>query len=101
MDKINKVRTETTPMLLKKLNSENGRDEKLKKACQDFEAIFTTYMLKNMRNTLGEDYSGVDGNQKEIFQSMFEQSLSTQISRSDKAIGIGEALYRELSKRMK
>jgi flagellar protein FlgJ len=93
------TRTETSPVLLNKLNSKNGDDAKLKKACQDFEAIFTTYMLKTMRTTIPKDVEGASGNQREIFESMFDQALSTEISHSKKALGIGEELYKELSKR--
>ncbi len=97
---MDKIRTETTPILLNRLNAENGKDAKLKKACQDFEAIFTSFMLKTMRNTIPKDSEGASGNQREIFESMFDQALTTQISRSDKAMGIGEALYRDLTKKM-
>lgn len=98
---MDKIRTETTPVLLNKLKSENSDDAKLKKACEDFEAIFTANMLKNMRNTIPKDKEGASGNQREIFESMFDQSLSTEISHSEKALGIGDALYKELSKRRK
>ena len=98
---MNNIKIDTAPMRLNKLNSKNGDDAKLKKACQDFEAVFTSYMLKTMRSTVPQDTSGVFGNQREIYDSMFDQALSTEISQSRKPLGIGDALYRELAKRIK
>jgi flagellar protein FlgJ len=98
---MSQVKIETSPMMIGKLKAQNGEDAKLKKACQDFEAVFTTYMLKTMRSTIPTDNSGAFGNQREIFESMFDQTLSTEISRSRKPLGIGDALYRELSKKLK
>lgn len=95
------VKIDTAPMRLNRLKAENSEDAKLKKACQDFEAVFTTYMLKTMRSTVPQDNSGAFGNQREIYDSMFDQTLSTKISQSRKPLGIGDALYRELSKRVK
>lgn len=95
------VKIDTAPMRLNRLKAENSEDAKLKKACQDFEAVFTSYMLKTMRSTVPQDNSGAFGNQRDIFNSMFDQTLSTEISRSRKPIGIGDALYRDLSKKIK
>lgn len=94
------IRDETIPMLQKKLQAQDTKDKKLREACSDFEAVFWGYMMKNMRKTVAQnqDNHSVDGNQKEIFQSMFDQELATEISRSKKSLGLGESLYRSLSR---
>ena len=93
------VREETIPTLMKRLNAKDSEDKKLKKACTDFEAVFMGYMLKTMRKTVPHDDKGAMGNQKEIYDSMFDQQLTTQISQSKKSFGIGEAMYRQLSRK--
>lgn len=79
-----------------KLHSEDKEDKKLEQACDDFEAVLLGYMLKTMRQTVPESSLFESSNQQEIFQSMFDQEIATNISRSEKSLGIGDALYNEL-----
>ena len=87
-------------MLQNRLKAENSEDARLKKSCEDFEAIFISYMLKTMRSTIPKDTQGASGNQKEIFESMFDQALANEISSSNQSLGIGKELYKELSRRL-
>lgn len=71
--------------------------KELKQACADFEAVLLNSMFQSMRKTLtGDDIFG-HSFQKEIYESMFDQQISTDIARG-KGMGIGEALYRQLKK---
>lgn len=69
----------------------------LKKACQQFEAVFLSYLLKEMRKTVpkgglfGESFSF------DVFQSLYDETLSEELSKN-KGIGIAEELYRQLSR---
>lgn len=85
-------------MTSRQVNSGPTEDEKLKKACGDFEAIYTGLMLKTMRSTVPEDSLFGSSNQKEIFQSMFDQELANTIAHSDKSLGIGDLLYEKLTR---
>jgi flagellar protein FlgJ len=78
------------------LKAEDREDKKLKQACDDFESMLLGQMLKSMRQSVPEDTLFGSSNEKEIFQSMFDQEISTQISRSEKSLGIGDQLYNEL-----
>lgn len=73
--------------------------QRLKKASQDFEAIFARQLMKNMRSGLTEDSmfgSGVEG---EIFSDMMDNAVAEKMAeRGD--LGIGDALYKELVKRL-
>jgi peptidoglycan hydrolase FlgJ len=73
------------------------KDAKLKRACADFEGILLNYMFESMRKTVGE--GGVFGNsfQKNMYESMFTQEVSTFMARG-KGAGLGEALYRQVSR---
>jgi peptidoglycan hydrolase FlgJ len=76
----------------------NPKDAKLKKACADFEGILLNYMFEAMKKTVGE--GGVFGNsfRKDMYESMFTQAVSTTLARG-KGVGLGEALYRQVSSR--
>ncbi len=76
---------------------DNGNTE-LKEACQGFEAIFIQSMIKSMRSTLpGDDFFG-GGQGMDIYTSMHDQYLAEKISRGENGTGIGEYLYRELTR---
>ncbi|MBU1169647.1 MAG: rod-binding protein [Proteobacteria bacterium] len=92
------IRQDTVPSMLNRLQAQDSKDKKLKKACSDFEALMLDNMLKSMRKTIPQDNRGVDGNQKEIFQSMLDHELATQVSQSKKSLGIGDALYQNLTR---
>ncbi len=87
-------------MLARDLQAKDTGDRKLKEACEDFEAMFTGLMLKSMRSTVPEDNLFGTSNQKEIFQSMFDQEIANDIAHSNNNFGIGDALYRKLSQKM-
>lgn len=70
-------------------------DEKLRKACSDFEAIFLNQMFQSMKKTLSGDSMFGNSHQKDVYESLYYQEMSTKISREN-GLGIGDALYRQL-----
>ncbi len=82
-----------------KVAKDEKDDEKLKKTCSDFEAIYLEMTLKTMRSTLPEDSMSNDSFSGDIYQSMHDQYLSEDIAKGRNNIGIGDALYRQLSKK--
>jgi flagellar protein FlgJ len=74
------------------------RDE-LKRACQDFEAIFTNQMFQEMRRTISNDGLFNGGRAEEIFTSMQDAELAKSMSRQ-KGLGLADVLYRQLSQVM-
>ncbi len=84
----------------KRAGSLGGKsDDRLKKACSDFEGIFLNLMVQTMKKTIPE--GGVLGksHQSEVFESMFLQEISTQLAR-ERGLGIGDALYRQGRRQM-
>ena len=74
-------------------------DERLKTACADFEGIFLNFMLQSMKKTLpGDDIFG-KSHQREIYDTLFYQEISTKLAR-ERGMGIGDALYRQLGKQV-
>jgi murein DD-endopeptidase MepM/ murein hydrolase activator NlpD len=76
------------------------RSWELKKATQEFEAVFVNYMLKVLRETINpaDEHSGLLG--KDVYLSMFDQEISLDIARNH-SLGIGEMLFRQLELSLK
>ncbi len=84
---------------LRNLSTEK-RAEELKKATQEFEGIFISYLLKVMRSTVEETDEEASNLGKQTYMEMFDQEIGLQIARSH-SLGIGEMLYRQLSENSK
>jgi len=72
----------------------NAQDLQLRKACQNFESLFLSEMMKTMRRSLPDAGLFGDGLGKSYFTQLFDDELATQISRTQ-GVGIAETLYRE------
>ncbi|MFN2359178.1 MAG: rod-binding protein [Desulfotignum sp.] len=70
----------------------------LMEAAQGFEAIFIHTVLKSMRETLPGDALFEKSHAMGIFESMQDQHLAEELSKSRNGFGIGKFLYEELKK---
>ena len=68
----------------------------LKKACNEFEAIFIESMIKAMRKTVPGDGLFDGGFGEEVFQESFDQEIAGQIARC-RGLGVADALYNQLN----
>lgn len=85
--------------LRSRVQPEKGLDEaKLKKACQDFEAVFIGQIWKQMRASVPKD-GLLQSKEQEGYLSMFDQELSLKMARSG-GIGLSDMLYANLSDRL-
>lgn len=71
-------------------------DAKLKKACQEMEAVFLNMLLKTMRATVPKSSLGGIGNQGETMQSMFDMEMTRNMAAAG-GTGIAAMMYRNLS----
>ena len=76
--------------------SQKPVNEKLVKACQDFESVLVNYMLKTMRESVQKEGFLDSGNDSEFFQDMMDQEIANQASRKS-TFGFWKTLYRQLS----
>ena len=80
-------------------NKKDASQEKLKKACADFESIFLSYMLKTMRAGV----SGIDpvgkSHETKMLYAMFDEKLSEEIAGSG-GIGLSNILLEKLENRL-
>jgi len=74
-----------------------ARDPKaIRQVAQQFEAMFTSMMLKSMRDTVGKDpIFGSD--QEDLFQGLYDQQLSLQLSKG-KGLGLANMLIQQLQR---
>ncbi len=73
------------------------RERRLREACASFEAIFVHQLLKEMRRSIPPDPFFGKSLQRDIYTSMFDMELANKVAHG-KGLGIGELLYRELSR---
>ena len=73
------------------------KEKLLRKSCADFEAIFTYYLFKSMRETvpassLVDKFPG-----KETYNMMMDQKVAEELSQRGNGLGLKEMLYKQLA----
>ncbi|MEA4845822.1 MAG: rod-binding protein [Clostridiaceae bacterium] len=79
---------------------EEKDEKKLKEACSDLEAIFVSMMFKQMRNTVQKSGLFDGGMAEEVYEDMLYDKYAEEVSKGS-GTGLGDLLYRQLSKSMK
>ncbi len=72
--------------------------QKIKKACQDFESIFTYYLLKNMRQTIPKSQNAVSSPGKDTYNMILDQKIAEDFSRRGNGLGLQKMLYEQITK---
>ena len=76
-------------------SANDKKNEKLKKACQDFESILTGYMLKSMRSAVSNSDLIEKNIGEDIFTDMLDDEYSKIASKTGK-MGLADILYKQL-----
>ena len=87
--------TDFTRFATMRADASADQDAALATAAEEFEALFIQTMLKSMRDTLPEDSLLGGGNDTKLYQQLFDQQLSRNLS-SGPGIGLAEILTRQL-----
>lgn len=69
---------------------------KLKKACQDFEAIFLRYLLEKMRDQVPKDGALPQSSEREIYEGMLNTAMAESISQQGQ-LGLADLLYAQVT----
>ncbi|MDX9820524.1 MAG: rod-binding protein [Syntrophales bacterium] len=74
------------------------KERQLKKACRDFEAVFTYYMLKTMRRTVpsGGVIGKVTG--QDTYEMLMDQKISEEAAGQAKGLGLQKILFEQLNR---
>jgi flagellar protein FlgJ len=68
----------------------------IRETARQFESLFTTMMLKSMREATPRDPNSLFGSdQQDFYQDMFDQQMSVQLSKG-KGLGLADVLVRQL-----
>ena len=68
---------------------------KLRKACEDFESIFISKMLKVMRQSIPKTGLLDGGSQQDMYLSLFDEELSKSMAKRG-GMGLGKVLYQNV-----
>jgi peptidoglycan hydrolase FlgJ len=94
-------KVETLERFAKDAKSGNVKDEALKKAASDFEAVFITQLLNTMDSTVEKGDFMHGGQGEDIFKSMLNEHLSTEIASNPKSsFGLAEQIYNQMKDRV-
>ena len=74
----------------------NAQSEKLRKACEDFEAIFIKQMLSSMKKTVNRSGLMGGGFAEEIYEDMLYDEYAKKMTKTA-GFGIAKTLYNQLS----
>ena len=69
----------------------------LKKACQEFEAVYIQAMFQSMRKTIPEGGLFEQDHATKMYQEMLDQQIATDISRHQ-SLGLADQMYRQMEK---
>ena len=78
-----------------KVQSKQDPSTALDEVAQQFESVFVTMMMKEMRNTLPKD-GLFSSNEMESYQEMFDQQLSLDLSRNG-GLGLADLISRQMA----
>ena len=73
--------------------------KRLKKACEEFESIFVSQMLKEMRPKEDDPIFG-ESHAKKMYEEMLDEERAKALTKNASPLGIGDALYKKLIDRL-
>lgn len=76
----------------------NSEDKDLMDVCKEFESIFTYMMLKEMKKSIPDDGFIEKSQGTRVFEEMYLEELSKEMSNGDNGIGIAKMLYEQFKK---
>jgi flagellar protein FlgJ len=74
-------------------------EKKLKKTCADFEAIFTYYMFKSMRQTIPQSGFFKQSPGKDTYNMLFDQKVAEELAKNKRGTGLQQILFEQLNNR--
>jgi flagellar protein FlgJ len=73
------------------------KDQKLRKSCADFEALFISYIFQTMRKTIPESQTTTKMPGKDTYTMIMDHKLSEDLARRG-GIGLQKVLYNQLKR---
>lgn len=74
-------------------------EQKLKKACADFESLFVYNLFQTMRKTIPKGDASMQSFGKETYNMMFDQKIAEELSHTGGGgMGLQKILYNQLKR---
>ena len=77
---------------------DSKKDKELMDVCRDFESIFIHMMLKEMRKTIPDGGFVEKSTANKIFEDMFDEEISKEVSKNGEGIGLAKVLYNQFKR---
>ncbi len=84
--------------LKKRLVNAPSQEKQLKKACQDFEAVFISKIWQQMRASVPKD-GYLHSKDEEMYNSMFDKEFSEKMAEGG-GMGLGDMMFQQLKKKL-
>lgn len=94
---INNIKSSTKELTITSNIKPDKQDIKMREACQEFESVFVSYLLKSMRKTVPNNAEG-DGFSKDVYTSMMDEEIAKVVAKGP-GIGLADALYRQFNRK--
>jgi flagellar protein FlgJ len=78
----------------------NEELKKIRKACKDFESIFTYQLLKTMRQTVPKASGMGNFTGKDTYNMIADQKVAEEMSRQGNGLGLQKMLFEQLTKNL-
>ncbi|MEN6317583.1 MAG: rod-binding protein [Syntrophaceae bacterium] len=75
----------------------SSEEEKLKKACADFEAIFTYYMFKSMRQAIPQSGFFKKSAGTDTYNMLFDQKVAEEMAKNKRGSSLQQILFEQLN----
>jgi len=75
------------------------KDQKLKKACADFESILLYYMFKGMRQTVPKSGFFKQSPGRDAYNMIFDQKVAEEMANRERGTGLKQPLFEQLQNR--
>jgi Rod binding domain-containing protein len=69
-----------------------SKEQRLAKACADFEAIFVEQLFKTMRASVPESGLADSGRAEEIYTSMLDQQIAREMALGQGSLGLAQQM---------
>lgn len=80
-------------------NSAENKEKELRKACENFEAIFIGKLWKGMKSTIPKE-GYLHSKQEDQYMSMFDREFSEKMAQAG-GIGLADMIYEQMSEKLK
>ncbi len=77
------------------VSNQEVQQKRLRKACEDFEAIMIDYLFKSMRQTSWKTDTEEFGSSRDLYEGMMDETLASQLSHQQ-GLGLAKLLYEQL-----